>query len=426
MKNHYHPNIKSTDAEQRLQTKRIVSQRINQSLSHAERVDNCVAVKRVRPKSETIRSEVRSKDQISINQSRIIMPQNKVGNLQRAAYRSENRIHAGREHLDVRCQYEHVRQHKHVRHQHEHARHRHEHTGSSRRYNTKVIFELFVLGLLIAGILTLLFSGNYQNYVTGKSFGWLIFLASALTMMFFTAWQQRYQKSSDAKNWQVIILLIPILLILIPHKNVSTISYSTASDNAIVANQQEDDGLRRNTQQTQLLTPKGVRILKPEEQQAARDAVTPEGYTPAPKTPSQQSIDGEKNEPPADGIIKVADVNFYGWSAELLREPDKYLGMEVTIKGFILTEYPDQSGNDFGLVRMCMACCAADMFPFGLIVNDDDNIAHQQSYFSSGAWVQLTGTLEKAQIDGKNKVFLKLKEIQPAEKTQPEYVIPVY
>ena len=336
--------------------------------------------------------------------------------------------------------------HHHHEHHHAHVHHR-EHEPKDnpvrgQKYNLTVLCELFVLGLLIAGLISVLITGAYQNYVTSRSFGWLIFLVFGLSLMFATAWQQRYQTRADSKRWQVLILAIPVILIMTPHQTVSTISFSTADQNAVQPGQdayaqgqtenlqnqhgQPQDDLRRKTGETQMLTPKGVKILKPEEQRAAQDAETPAGYTPAPKTPSQQAQDGTENEAPADGIIKIADVNFYGWTAELLRNPDKYIGNTVTIKGFILTDYPDQTGNDFGLVRMCMACCAADMFPFGIIVEDNNNLARQQTFFANGAWAEITGTFGKTEKDGMNKVFISITDIKPAEKTQPEYVIPVY
>lgn len=75
--------------------------------------------------------------------------------------------------------------------------------------------------------------------------------------------------------------------------------------------------------------------------------------------------------------------------------------------------------HDFALVRLSMWCCAADLAPMGLLV---DNGGKQE--LQDDAWVVVKGIFGITE-DGSDHI-LKARSIEPAEKPEVEYVYPYF
>ena len=117
--------------------------------------------------------------------------------------------------------------------------------------------------------------------------------------------------------------------------------------------------------------------------------------------------------------IVIADEDYYTWMYELGSFPEKYEGYTVEMKGFIYRSPEIKKEHDFALVRLSMWCCAADLAPMGLLV---DNGGKQE--FQDDTWVVVKGSFGITEYG--SDPILKAQSIEPAEKPEVEYVYPYF
>jgi len=87
--------------------------------------------------------------------------------------------------------------------------------------------------------------------------------------------------------------------------------------------------------------------------------------------------------------IKLNDEDFLKGMEVLYDEPGKYLGKQLTFKGFIYHEKGLKNNQTF-LFRFGIIHCVADSGVYGLLVNLPDN----QS-FKNDQWIEATGTIKE-------------------------------
>ncbi|RII33056.1 TIGR03943 family protein [Clostridium chromiireducens] len=119
-----------------------------------------------------------------------------------------------------------------------------------------------------------------------------------------------------------------------------------------------------------------------------------------------------------NGIIEVTLNNFVFSLDEILSNPNKYMGKEIEISGFV---YRDKAlnENEFIIGRFMMVCCAADMQIAG-IVCDNNNL---QTY-DNNTWIKVKGKIQKTSIEGDVEPIIVLEHIEKDSNPDTSYVYP--
>ncbi len=116
--------------------------------------------------------------------------------------------------------------------------------------------------------------------------------------------------------------------------------------------------------------------------------------------------------------IVVGNDNFVLWNDEIYYDVEKYKGkkIEITVKVF---KDKNLKENGFGIVRMMMSCCAADLQPVGLICRYD-----RAGELKGGTWLKVTGIIDTETYEGEETPIIKVDSVQSADKPEDEYVYP--
>lgn len=84
---------------------------------------------------------------------------------------------------------------------------------------------------------------------------------------------------------------------------------------------------------------------------------------------------------------------------EIFLNPDLYKGQRVIVTGMILHDEqlkPHFGGKETAVYRFLINCCAADALPLAIALDSD-----QTAEFANDQWVQVDGTFDLRQINGK-------------------------
>ncbi len=89
-------------------------------------------------------------------------------------------------------------------------------------------------------------------------------------------------------------------------------------------------------------------------------------------------------------------------------EPDRYKGLKVKLDGFVLRD-SSLPENYFLVSRFVISCCAADARPVGIPVHFDP----AKWQLKNDDWVEVTGTLDAAEILQDRQPVVEAEKIQP-------------
>jgi putative membrane protein len=243
-----------------------------------------------------------------------------------------------------------------------------------RAFNPQVFLEVMCYAAFAALIFYLLQTGKYLTYVTPRMKPYLYF--SAIIMVLWTAASifRLFRPQNKVRSAHCFTLVIPILLFLLPHSQLSTsdLSYNYSGDNLFAG--------------TSGLQPAASYDLK--------------------------GLDENTQK------ITVANEDFYPWLSELYEKLDEYQGYEISITGFVLND-PDMFASDeFVPARLGMSCCVADLVPYGPICKYTG-----ASELQPDSWVTVKGVIEPWDYDGWVEPTIIVTSITPAEEVEG-YIYP--
>ncbi len=111
-------------------------------------------------------------------------------------------------------------------------------------------------------------------------------------------------------------------------------------------------------------------------------------------------------------VINIEDRDFAYFYRDLREEPDKYDGKTVSLKGIVALDRKMKEGT-FGIGRLVMTCCAADIAYSGLVCEGDPALGLQ-----TNEWLQITARIdvEFHKLYGERGPVLK---VYTAERAQP-------
>lgn len=285
--------------------------------------------------------------------------------------------------------------------------------GLKRKYvNSQAVLESICFLLFGATMLFLLWSGKYLSYVTPRMAPYLGFTVVVSGVMAVVSLRGLFRVEYKKRTGRYFVLILPILLLLLPHKEMAVANLSGT---------------------TGLLT--GGAISEPS--MPAEDENQPQAAEP--ELPQEQLKEEPKDEPvpevkaDASGIYMAADIygeplplhgydevnrtitvnheEFYDWLNEFFANPDQLEGFQVTMTGAVYKDPTIMKENEFVPARLLMTCCVADLAPCGAICTYE-----KAAELESDSWVTVTGTLYR--VEGQNGLRMQVTSVVPAEPVQ--------
>ncbi|MDR3597665.1 TIGR03943 family putative permease subunit [Clostridium sp.] len=121
-----------------------------------------------------------------------------------------------------------------------------------------------------------------------------------------------------------------------------------------------------------------------------------------------------------NNIIQVNPKNFVLSLDEILGNPNKYIGKEIEMSGFVYKGKDlDLKVNEFILSRFMMVCCAADLQVAG-IECDDNNLGS----FDNGAWIKVKGKIKTNTSGDEVDPIIVAEQIEKDPNPDTSYVYP--
>lgn len=117
-------------------------------------------------------------------------------------------------------------------------------------------------------------------------------------------------------------------------------------------------------------------------------------------------------------MIEVTDQNYINVISALRLYPEKYVGKQITITGFVYKDLSFPSSN-LALVRFVTFCCSADALPSGILCQVDD----EQNY-PIGTWLSVQGTLALSEHQKKTIPLLSAERVTIIEEPMQPYIYP--
>ncbi|MCA1904468.1 MAG: TIGR03943 family protein [Cyanobacteria bacterium KgW148] len=98
-------------------------------------------------------------------------------------------------------------------------------------------------------------------------------------------------------------------------------------------------------------------------------------------------------------------------------EPDAYKGQPVNVEGFVV--HPQDFPDEYILIsRFVITCCAADVYPVGLLVKLPSN---ERGKYPPDRWLRVKGAMTTIEWQGKRKVAIVPQELQPIPEPKNPY-----
>lgn len=273
--------------------------------------------------------------------------------------------------------------------------------------NPQVLIEILCQMSFGGMIVYLTASGSYLQYVTPRMKPYLYFTACIMGLWALAGTGRLFKPRYKIHMTHCFLLVIPVLIMLLPHTPLDTSSYNTIGK-----------GSKLQIGKTERKEPE--RIPEPGEEASGRQ----QEAVPLEKEPPAGEED--ENETPglnkADKKIIVSDDLFGMWYSELYMHMEEYEGYTVVITGYVLKDPEVCEENEFAVARLAMTCCVADLAPAGFLCN-----YREAAGLKEDSWITVEGTLalNYEEYDGHKYAdpLIMVTQIVPAEKVEG-YVYP--
>ena len=264
-----------------------------------------------------------------------------------------------------------------------------------KKLNPQAALELICLLLFSSLMFYLALSGKYLSYVTPRMLPYLYFTAAVMLIWAVFKLPLLFRPQYKLRAAHCLLLIIPVILLLLPHGAVSSADVSTG----LVS----DIGLSQSAKST-------------DGGKSSSAADTAQSGTEQNDDSLIKQFGLERN---ADGSITVSDELFYPWLSEIYTNNDSYEGTTITINGFVFRDSSTMTETEFVPARLLMYCCTADLAPYGIVCEYDG-----ASTLEADSWVTVTGVIHVVEYQGETQPVVTVTSVSPAEKPQDEYVYP--
>ena len=283
----------------------------------------------------------------------------------------------------------------------------------ARAFNSQVFLEFVCYSGFAGLMLYLVGSRKYISYVTPRMEPYLYFAAIVMGVWALAGLLRMFRPQHKVRAAHCFVLVIPILLLLLPHSPLSTSDLSGAYIGGNTLTGQSGQGPygtpQKQAPSSNSDVPASTTTGDPLESEAA-----PAGDSSATAQPEDSDAAGLHGLDVANKKITVSNDDFGMWLSEFYANPEQYKGYTVVMTGFVFKDSDTFREDEFVPARLMMSCCVADLAPTGLLCKYD-----KTPELKAESWVTVEGTffIGKLEYDGVeyDDPQLTVTKITPAE-----------
>jgi putative membrane protein len=253
-------------------------------------------------------------------------------------------------------------------------------------FDPQVFLEMMMCSVFACLLLYLAVSGEYLRYLAPRMKPYMYFASAVMLAWAAIGTFRLFGARRKSRCAHCAVLLIPILLILIPHRamGASDVSFGyVAGGGQSVSSADDSYSPPTDTDGTDA------------EADASASEAAPSGLA---------GLDTENRR------ITIGDNDYYLWICEIYDNLDTYVGYTATVTGYVLKGDEITGEGEFVPARLLMSCCVADLVACGIPCRYDgaDELANDE-------WVTVEGVIEKGEYMGYDEARLTAVSVTPAE-----------
>ena len=290
----------------------------------------------------------------------------------------------------------------------------------AKAFNPQVFLEFLCHSVFAGLMLYLVISKKYLSYVTPRMAPYIYFTAIMMGIWALAGLGRLFRPQHKIRSAHCLVLVIPILMLTLPHDPLRTASLSgnflsgnvltgradqsaysevqsiPMQDDSVLSLQ--DDFAIENTAEISA-EPTGDPFAITEndqidQEEAFIDSADSTGFDTRTGLPEEDYAAPLPGLDVANRKITVSNDDFGKWTSEVYVYPEKYEGYTIVMTGYVLKEPDWFEEDEFVPARLMMTCCAADLAPAGLICKYD-----KVSELQEESWVTVEGILLTCQIE---------------------------
>lgn len=274
-----------------------------------------------------------------------------------------------------------------------------------KKLNIETLIKILILLRFSAFFFKLIINNDIIRYVNPRIVPVVILgMIAMFIIALFLVKDIFNKKKKKIKFKNYVIFIIPLIMIFFMQCNSAQSTTLKSSDINTTSNITSSSSLNNNTTQDN--------TLNSNSNSASSAFDLYEGKT---ESNGQGSID-KKELDIKDNVINVNCKNFVFSLDEILDNPDKYIGQEIEIAGFV---YKDQNikENEFIVGRFMMVCCAADIQIAGIRC-DSNNL----ETYDTDTWIKIKGKIKKDTSEGTVEPVIVVTSIEKDTNPDTSYV----
>ncbi len=280
--------------------------------------------------------------------------------------------------------------------------------------------EAFFKSLILLGFSTFLFwlvESNKIIFYINPRFVWLTKLAAVLIFLMFLVQAGSFYRQTQSNHSHAHAGQGRIKLVFLPFV-VTLLMAFLLPNQALNASMAQKKGMNLGTRTVTSgqADQSNGNLGNAAATQTNNNSENNQEYTPQKQDSAQPKIDELRK----NSYIKVSEENFMLVNSEVYTYPDKYVGKEITMLGFVDKD-PKFRSDQFGLVRYVITCCSADASLAGFLCEYTS-----ASNLIKGSWLNIRGTIELGKYEGDTTPIIKVTSFSKAQQPQKPYIYPVY
>lgn len=273
-------------------------------------------------------------------------------------------------------------------------------------WNLQAAAEIFCSMLFSSVLLWLVVSGDYLSYVTPKMAPYLLFTAGVMLLWALAGAGRLFRFRHRKRSVHCLILVIPILLLLLPHGKLGASGLSSSA--GLVTGSLAKTQLPAPVQ----ASPPAVTGSNPPELSyggnvPSSGSLSSDGYLSTNAYGEPLELRGYDKEAKT---LSIPNDEFYNWCVAIFNKPSDFEGFQVSMTGFVYHDSSVMAGNEFVPARLLMSCCVADLAPCGLICTYD-----KAESLVADSWVTVTGTLVLGEYQGNPEPQIQVSAVSSAD-----------
>lgn len=266
------------------------------------------------------------------------------------------------------------------------------------------VLEILLLFGFAFFFLSSVVTGSVSSYVHPRIIPYLIFAAVVMIIIALLLFGELFKPQRQKLSLiSFVLFLMPLLMAFIIPPAIFNSSTGTIGDIQLSGGNALSNSIDGTGQST--------------ENQGDSDRSGEEASSSAPDDSVIEN--SEETSILQDGVIRMNSDNYYNCLCELNDNLDQYIGLPIEVEGFVFKDNDDFTDNEFVPARLMMVCCAADMQLVGLLCQYD-----QTSRLEADSWVKVSGTIQKAKIDGQTVPGIIAQNVVSAKEPDETYVYP--